>query len=228
MSKELYFFYNRSKRSVDLQNGGSTNRRKEIVYQWVKNSDKILDIGCNDGSEDRIYLKDGKTVYGVDISIEAVKRARKFGVRASVLDISRDELPFPPNTFDAVIAGEIIEHLIDTDNFLEKIYRILRPGGKLVITTPNLASLGRRLMLLLGKNPFIETSLKQFVGGSAPVGHLRYFTVSTLENLLSANRFKVLKTTSDNLSLGFISSSFLASILPSLGWRLITFAQKDK
>lgn len=226
MSKDLNVFYNQSKHSVDLQNGGRTDRRKQIAYQWLKNSHKILDIGCNDGSEDKVYLEDGKVVHGVDISVEAVKRANKIGVRARVLDVSSKNLPFSPSAFDAVVAGEIIEHLVDTDGFLEKIYKVLRPGGKLIITTPNLASLGRRILLFLGKNPFIETSLHQPVGGAAPVGHLRYFTRQTLEELLRANHFEIEKTTSDNLSLGFFSSTFLAETLPEFGWRLITLARK--
>ena len=229
MSKELISFYNQTKDSVDHQNGGQTNQRRKIISQWIpKNSKKILDIGCNDGSENLEFLRKGLDVYGVDISKEAVRRAIRVGVKARVLDIATQDIPYPPNTFDVVIAGEIIEHLIDTDKFLEKIYRVLKPGGKLVVTTPNLASFGRRLMLLLGKNPFIETSLKQSVGGSAPVGHIRYFTVKTLEDLLTANKFKIIETTSDNLSLGFLSSGYLAKIFPSLGWRLITLAKKQK
>ncbi|KKR32970.1 MAG: Two-component response regulator [Candidatus Collierbacteria bacterium GW2011_GWC2_44_18] len=219
-------FYNKNIREVSKQNGGITARRSKIIGDWINTSKVILDVGCNDGSENKYLLGQGKKIFGIDISVQAVKRAVAGGIIAKVCDISTEKIPFPKNKFDCVIAGEIIEHIIDTDDFLLKLRSVLKPKGILVVTTPNLASLGRRLLLLLGKNPFIETSLKQKIWGSTPVGHLRYFTAESLKSLIEANGFLVQEITSDYLAMGPVVSAYLGRLFPTLGWRLILKAKK--
>lgn len=68
-------------------------------------------------------------------------------------DVDGGVCPMPDNTYDIVIAGEVVEHLFDTDKFAIEIYRILKPGGTLIISTPNLSSWYNRLRLLRGKAP---------------------------------------------------------------------------
>ncbi|MBT9168924.1 MAG: putative S-adenosylmethionine-dependent methyltransferase [Syntrophomonadaceae bacterium] len=67
-------------------------------------------------------------------------------------DVSRG-LPFQSAFFDAVFGGEIIEHQIDDQYFLEECNRVLRAEGIQVLTTPNLVSLGNRFLMFLGKPP---------------------------------------------------------------------------
>ena len=70
-------------------------------------------------------------------------RARP-GVREALQhDLSGGPPPFEDARFAAVFAGEIIEHLVDTRRFLDELHRVLRPGGLLVVATPNLASFGK-------------------------------------------------------------------------------------
>lgn len=82
-------------------------------------------------------------------------------------------LPFTSNSLDIVVAGEIIEHLYDTGDFLEEIKRVLKPEGKLIITTPNLAPLANRARILFGFQP--PTCNIELDG---QVGHIRAFTKS--------------------------------------------------
>ena len=67
-------------------------------------------------------------------------------------DVSK-RLPYKDRTFVCVLAGEIIEHIIDTDCFLDEINRVLMDNGILVITIPNLANLENRIRLLIGRYP---------------------------------------------------------------------------
>ncbi len=128
------------------------------------------------------------------------------------------------NEFDIIFAGEIIEHLVETDSFLVNIHRIVKPGGQLILTTPNLASLGRRLLLLVGLNPFVEVSPTEPVSGLEPVGHLRYFVKRSLVSLLERHGCLVNHITSDCLAIGPWNSAFLGRMIPSLAWRFILLA----
>jgi hypothetical protein len=84
-----------------------------------------------------------------------------------------------------VFAGEILEHLVDTAGFLEDVRRVLVPGGVLLLTTPNLASLENRVRLLLGGYPrWVDAEL----GGE---GHVRAYTVPVLRRQLERLGFQV-------------------------------------
>lgn len=88
-------------------------------------------------------------------------------------------LPLRDAAFDAVFAGEIIEHLVDTDLFLSEIARVLRPGGVAIVTAPNLASFENRLRLAIGKHPrWVEYR----VGGE---GHVRAYTPKILRSQMA-------------------------------------------
>ena len=110
------------------------------------------------------------------------------------------KVPFSNNYFDAVFAGEIIEHLYNPDHLLAETYRVLKLKGIFVLTTPNLASIHNRLALLLVFQPFnVMVSLNNSVGhlgfsasGAAP-DHIRFFTLRSLKELLKLHKFEILE-----------------------------------
>jgi len=123
-----------------------------------------------------------------------------------------------------VIAGEIIEHIVDTDNFINEINRVLKNGGLLFITTPNLVGLESRLAAFFGKKPWvIENRIK-----NGYAGHLRYFTFEELENLLEEKRFIILKRTSDYIKIRNLLLVKLAKIFPTFGQHIILVGRKIK
>lgn len=205
---------------------GSSNERMRLILDWVGSGKRVLDIGCNDGRESERLIRAGNEVYGIEISEDVARLAEQKGVRMSVLDVEEEVLPFPDGFFDAIIACEIIEHLVDTDRFLRQVRSKLRDGGALILSTPNLASFGRRIMLLTGKSPFVEFSLEEKISGQNPVGHLRYFVRDTLCHLLEKHRFQVDTLTSDQLNLGLFTSLRLARWFPTLAWRFIVRATR--
>lgn len=181
----------------------------------------MLDLGCFDGRDSRRIQQAGNMVTGVELLPEAAEAARKTGIDVHEFDLETPEWPLPPNQFDVVLAGEILEHLVNPDAFLENIRRHLKDSGSLIVTTPNVASLGRRLLLLAGKNPFLEFSTRDEINGFPAVGHVRYFTRETLIRLCAAHGFKPVEVTSDRLNLGPLRTRLLAQLFPSLAWRLI-------
>lgn len=186
---------------------------------------KILDIGCNDGELIKKYTKFGQ-VLGIDISKKAIKECKKKGLPCKLSDIES----LPPkynNYFNVVIAGDIIEHIFDTDRFLLKIHKVLKKDGKLLLTTPNLASLGRRILLLFGKNPFIKYSTK-LPSKEFNVGHIRYYTPNNIKEQLKESGFRNIKIYGDRINLSnylFIPHRY-AKNLPTLSRNIMVCCQK--
>lgn len=201
--------------------GGFTPERTQLLVEWVGSGRRVLDLGCYDGRDSKAIADAGNTVTGVEIHPRATDEARRRGIDVQSFDIATDEWPLPEEGYDVVIAGEIIEHLVDPDSFLQNVRRHLRKDGRLILTTPNVASLGRRLMLLVGKNPYLEFSSSDDINGFPTVGHVRYFTKRTLVRLCSAHGFRLVRLTSDRLNIGPFSSVRLAQLAPTLSWRFI-------
>jgi ubiquinone/menaquinone biosynthesis C-methylase UbiE len=93
--------------------------RKVLEIFFEHRFDRILDVGCGDGRFTVLIGKacKAKEVYGVDISEKGVEMARKNGVKAFIVDVDEENLPFENNYFDAIYAGAIIEHLFDQTIF---------------------------------------------------------------------------------------------------------------
>lgn len=209
----------------DMSNGYS-QRRTEVLLRWVGSKKRVLDLGCFDGRDSVLLKNQENDVYGVDITPGPLRKASKRGIKTFLLNIENEKWPFEKNFFDVVIAGELIEHLLDPDEFLENARRVLKPHGLLIITTPNLASLGRRLLLLLGKNPFIEISKYESINGFPAVGHVKYFVKNSLLKLIKYHKFDVEELLSDGICLGPITLHIFDRMFPTLGWRFILKARK--
>lgn len=201
----------------------STEVRIERIVTLVGQGKDVLDIGCYDGRISEKLLANKNKVYGVDVSPVAINKAKKRGIVASVCNFESEKLPKSFPQFDVVVAGELIEHILDTDSFVQKAHSVLKKKGLFVITTPNLAGLGSRLSLLLGKLPWmIENDV---LPGKS--GHIRYFTLDELRNLLERNRFMISEVTTDTVGVSAgISIPFLPRLFPRLGRSLIVKAIK--
>lgn len=159
----------------------------------------VLDIGCGDGSAAATAapLLSGHRVVGVDWSQDALTRARArlpYAVRG---ELTGGGLPFRSGCADAVLFSEVVEHLVDPDSALDEIRRVLRPGGHLMLSTPNLAAWYNRALLLAGVQPvFSEVSLRAVHGrpGREVVGHLRLYTARALREFVAAAGFEVVGT----------------------------------
>ncbi|MFE0251189.1 class I SAM-dependent methyltransferase [Streptomyces sp. NPDC059010] len=158
----------------------------------------ILDIGCGDGTAAATAAPflPGHRIVGIDWSQDALRRARTripYAVRGELTD---GGLPFRSGSADAVLFSEVIEHLVDPDAALDEIRRVLRPGGHLMLSTPNLAAWYNRGLLLAGVQPvFSEVSLRAIHGrpGREVVGHLRLYTARALREFVAASGFEVVR-----------------------------------
>lgn len=208
------------------------------------NAKKVLDVGCRDGIISKEIGKiTGADIYGVDISPKILKIAKRRGIKTFLADIEEKGLPFKNNFFDAVFAGELIEHLYDTDFFLDEVYRVLKPKGVLILTTPNLACWYNRFFLLFGWQPGnTEVSLKHYVGRPfirhelfkkgllhGPPGHIHVFTLGALKEFLDLHNFHILDLKGGygiEPNKVFNSVDRVVSNFPSLARDIIVKAQK--
>lgn len=146
--------------------------RVPYLKTWIGTGKKILDLGCRDGMLTQAYSQ-GNEVVGVDVDQKALEMIQKrLGIKTHWLDLNSEWI-FPTESFDVIIACEIVEHLFFLDAFFERVADTLKPGGLFLGSVPNAFRFRNRMKFLLG-NEF-ETD---------PT-HVRSFSYQKLQKTLS-------------------------------------------
>jgi methionine biosynthesis protein MetW len=148
--------------------------------------DKLLDVGCGEGTLGELARPMFREVHGIDIADDAVRLAREKGVISRRVNLNTERAPYPDETFDTVVTLDVIEHVFDPIAFVLELRRVLRPGGHLVLSTPNIRKIQRVLTLIGGRFPRTSYDPVGFDGG-----HLHYFTSADLRELFTRNGFEV-------------------------------------
>jgi SAM-dependent methyltransferase len=195
-TSSLRSFYETSE--VPLSSGPDRARRQARMLQGVLRDTpspaSIVDVGCGDGMATDLAARanPGHRFVGLDWSADALRQAQTRGLTLVRASVESAGLPIASASADVMIMSELIEHLVDPDSVLDEVWRVLKPGGTLLLSTPNLAAWYNRGLLVLGIQPlFTEVSLRGVYGrpGSVVAGHLRLFTSRALLGLLAAHGF---------------------------------------
>jgi len=150
-------------------------RRRDFLLARVRPGERVLDVGCGEGTFCAELAGAGADPVGVEVAQRAVERARERHPGLSFLLVEpHGPWPLEDASFDVVWASEVIEHVADTARWLSEVRRVLRPAGRLLVTTPAHGRLRRTVI-----------ALARFESHFAPLGqHLRFYTRRSLDRLL--------------------------------------------
>jgi 2-polyprenyl-3-methyl-5-hydroxy-6-metoxy-1,4-benzoquinol methylase len=159
--------------------------RRDFVVAALEPGSRVIDVGCGEGSFCGALAQAGFSVVGVEVAQEPVRRARARFPDLEFLVVAQGELPFPADSFDGAWMGEVLEHVQDGLGLLWEVARVIGPGGRLALSTPD-HGWRRRLWLGVSRRAF-ETHFEP------RSDHVRFFTRRSLETLLEAGGFEQIR-----------------------------------
>lgn len=215
------------------------DREHRHLPRYQGKGEKVLDIGCGDGAFLKRAAQIGWEAWGVEPDAKAAARLSSF----KVLQGSLPSIPLPDASFDIITLSHVIEHLHDPVAALKEIHRLLKPGGKVWIATPNIESFGHRLFGVA------------WIGIQSPT-HLVLFNRRAIRQALAASGFQAVHfmpllaqakgffgmshclnvgrnpfSESDNippkLRLASFVADLLAAMMPRLREEIVVIAQKS-
>ncbi|MFA5184111.1 MAG: class I SAM-dependent methyltransferase [Patescibacteria group bacterium] len=134
---------------------------------------KILDLGCRDGTMAKVFAA-GNDLTGVDIDPKACELCRhNLGIKVIWHDLN-EPLPFADASYDIVVLSDVLEHVFLTEPLLTEIYRVLKPGGLFLGSTPNAYYWSNRWHMAKGQD------LIEYIDAT----HVRHFSLASLKGLL--------------------------------------------
>lgn len=188
----------------------SFDKNTKIIYQQYlnrisqyinKDIGTILDVGCSTGAFLSVAKNNGWQVKGIEIGRESAKYANSIGIDVETGSIKNIEIE--KEKYDAVAFLEVIEHLEDPKDALKRIYDYLKPGGALIVSTPNFDSLYRRIH----KQKWWVINCEE--------EHIMFFNALSLQNALEETGFTVVDKVIRGIDIAGIVKSFKRSNAPT-------------
>jgi len=185
---------------------------EEAVEKFLPKGKKLtyLDCGCDDGVKtmSRAKVIGSKKIYCLEQVSGRAILARKKGMIAKTANLD-SRWPIKSGSIDIITATEVVEHLVNLDNFFSEVKRVLKRGGKIIISTENLASWHNIFALIVGNQPYTGPYLSKIHSvGHRPGGkyykskvansmgpHINVMTSKALGQLLDRHGFKDVKKT---------------------------------
>ena len=177
--------------------GWPRDRVEAIIHAvgQIANGGKVLDIGCGNGHLLYQLQAAFEELVGLEFSPHRLQQAVVNLEDMSFTPVSgsaEDMSSIETGSIDCIVSADTIEHIPDVYQATGEMLRVLKPGGILIINTPNIASVKKRILLLLGRFPSTSQS-NEGLGSDIMFdgGHLHYFTFRSLSLLLQRAGFQV-------------------------------------
>jgi len=159
----------------------------QLELGLISDNAHVLDVGCATGLLARELLKKKCETWGIDKDGDSIKLAAKYCNKTFTCDLeSCDKLPVPKKYFDYVTFFDVIEHLRNPEKILSVIKPYVKKGGKVIVSTPNIAHASIRWMLLKGVFNYDSTGIMDDT-------HVHFYTRESLSQFLKKQGFVVQK-----------------------------------
>jgi 2-polyprenyl-3-methyl-5-hydroxy-6-metoxy-1,4-benzoquinol methylase len=156
----------------------AANNAHAFMAQMVGGNKFVLELGAASGHMTRALSSQGCTVTAVEYDPEAARDLKEHAAEVVVGDLNSatllDELR---PEFDVVLAGDVLEHLLEPQAVLDRVTRLLAPGGRVVVSLPHVGHVDVRLALLQGRWDYNDYGLLDDT-------HVRFFTLKTIEEMV--------------------------------------------
>lgn len=189
----------------------------QFARQAVLPGDEVLDLGCGRGELAAEMVERGCRLVGVDfIPSDQVTPVLEQYIQTDLLanGIAEVSPRLGNRKFDKILLLDIIEHLADPASVVRECRKLLRPGGQIIVSVPNVANISVRLLLLLGRFDYLERGILDRT-------HLRFFTRKTIRQLLDTEGFAVVKHRMTVIPLEVIVGLSLRNPIMRLGHSLL-------
>ncbi len=158
-----------------------------IILSWLAEGRgrRLLDVGAAGGLLSQRLTAQGWRVTGIESDAQAAEAGAPHCEAMITMNLDR-EIPALEGPFDAIVYGDVLEHLVNPLNVLTELNRLLAPGGTVVISVPNIAHLYVRLLLLFGRFDYIDRGILDRT-------HLRFFTERSLREFIAEAGLRVVR-----------------------------------
>ena len=155
-------------------------RRRALLLAEARPGERVLDLGCGAGRFVAALAEAGADPVGVELAEAALERARRTAPGADLRRLAPDgSVPLEHRSVDLVWCSEVLEHVPDTGALLNEVRRVLKRGGRLIVTVPDHGRLRRTLIALARHESHYD-----------PLGqHVRFYTRRSLARTLRATGF---------------------------------------
>jgi len=200
--------------------------RKVIEGLELKKGERVLDVGCGNGYYLSLLNRLGLDLdlVGIDIDKPALIDAAKFvgDKKVKLILVDGSKIPVPSNSFDKVVMSEVIEHVKDEEAVLKEVYRVLKKGGLLTLTTCNLDYPFFWDPINWTLQHFFKTHIKSGFWAGIWNQHIRLYKKDQVERLIQNAGFEVEKSESltawclpfNHYIVNFIARLFYSGKLP--------------
>lgn len=205
--------------SSDLYPRKRPRSRTEAILAVPGTGDVLLDVGCGNGRLLYAHRYRFSRLIGLELSSTALDQARSnlAGLPSTLYQASAESMnQISSASIDRVVASDVIEHVPDVCAAVAEMYRVLKPTGRLIVNTPNVAYARWRVTLAMGRFPSTSSPNEGVSnGGLFDGGHMHYFTFRSLRLLLEQAGFTVIERT------GYGRFAWVYPPLLSIGVQLI-------
>jgi O-antigen biosynthesis protein len=208
----------------DYFNTNSCSVHQKIIH-FIGQDKKVLDVGCSEGILSKKMNENNCQVVGIELDFEAAKIAECSCQELIIGDVELIQLnPKYENYFDVIIFADILEHLRDPLDVLERFKKYLNDDGYIIISLPNFVNWRIRLQMLFGNFKYDEF-------GILDIGHLRFFTEKSAKRMVKDAGLKITKF---DLTVGDLKTfpkifHTIGMIWPNLmAFQFLIIAKKDK